>query len=493
MKLNKLPSWSALEEHFHRMSPKACKNSANLESFNLKAGPIELDYSYQKIQPEALKLLIDLAIECGMKEKINMLVEGGMVNKSQGLPALHTALRVLNPKPILVNNQDIMPNIISARRQMETITYQIRSGQWLGFTGKPIKNIVNIGMGGSDFGPKMCVNTLAEFASAELNYFFISDTDPKKFSNTIKKIDPETTLFIISSKSFTTYETLYNTQKAIDWIGQHNMSQHFIAVTAHIDKAKEWGISHILPIWEWVGGRYSLCSAINLITCIAIGYDLFMELLAGAHQMDQHFCDAEFHENMPVLLALLGIWNINFLHITSLLLVICAAQLELIVPYIQQLDMESNGKSIDNDGQIIDYSTGPLILGGIGDQMRHSYYQLLVAGNHKIAADFISINEFDDELINSFCASTIHTLNEDISLGDNPLRTPGGIPINHIKLDSCNPFTLGSLIALYEHKIYAQSILWGINSFDQPGVEYAKQINENLNKKYTLHEPGKNS
>ena len=462
-------TWALLEAYAKKMPLK----SSNSNSFQLAAGCIQLDYSAQTIKPEGLQLLIELAVECKMKEKISMLLEGKPVNTRQKIPALHTALRRMNHKSLFVNNEDVIPQIAEVQQQMATISHRIRSGQWLGYSGKPLKSIVNIGIGGSDIGAKMCVSSLAGFTSTDLDYHFISDTDPKEFSNTTNELDPETTLFIIASKSFTTVETVYNTQKAIDWIGQGNSSNHFIAVTAHPNKAKQRGFIHIVPIWEWVGGRYSLCSAINLITCIAIGYDLFMELLAGANQMDQHFEQSQLHENMPVILALLGIWNINFLNIPNLLMMICADQLKLLVPYIQQLDMESNGKSIDHQGVVVDYATGPLVLGGITDQIRHGYYQLLMQGTHKFTADFISTQEFDRDLVHSFCASTIQALSGN-HLGSNKLK--GGMPINHIKLSSCTPFNLGSLIALYEHKIYAQSVIWNINPFDQPGVEFGKGL-----------------
>ena len=388
----------------------------------------------------------------------------------------------MKPGSILVNNEDIIPDILDVRQKMRTISNQIRSGEWLGYSGKPITSIVNIGIGGSDFGPRFCLNALTDFTLDSLDYHFISDVDPKAFEHTVKKLNPETTLFIIASKSFTTYETLVNGKKALAWLGSSKyLDQHFIAVTANTIKANEFGVSNVLKIWDWVGGRYSICSAINLITCIAIGYDSYLELLAGANDMDEHFCESELHENMPVLLALLGVWNINLLHIPSLLLLVYARQLEFFVPYIQQLDMESNGKSIDNEGRAVNYGTGPIVWGGIGNQVQHSYYQLLCQSSHKIAADFISINSVNNEIINSICNAKINILSQGVLSLEQPNGfIPGGMPINHIKIGSCTPFNLGALIALYEHKIYVQSILWNINAFDQPGVESAKLSNYRL-------------
>lgn len=478
-KLTELNSWRLLEKEARKIRSSTFNSfytSSDLSNFRLGCDNISMDFSYQNINQSTLDCLVNIADDCNLKEKISALFDGGIVNASQNIPALHTALRTMDRKPILVNRRDIILDIILVRKKMQVISQKIRSGEWLGYTGKPITSIVNIGMGGSDFGPRFCINALSEFALNHLDYHFVSDVSPKSFERTVSKLKPETTLFIISSKSFTTNETIYNAKKAMAWIGKQNqLTQHFIAITTNVKKAEQLGISNVLPIWDWVGGRYSFCSAINLITCIAIGYDAFMELLAGANSMDNHFCNTELRQNMPIMLALLGLWNINFLHIHNLLILVYARELELLVPYIQQLDMESNGKSIDNLGRVLDYSTGPIVWGGLGNQAQHSYYQLLCQSNHKIAADFISINEFSNEMINFYCSSKIHVLSKGINSLDNPNgKILGGMPINHISIESCSPYNLGSLIALYEHKIYVQSVLWNINAFDQPGVESAK-------------------
>lgn len=478
--LKQLNSWGLLTTHAQEMRLNVASYSR--EHFKLSFNHIELDFSEQKINQSTLDLLLELAQECHVKEKIKALQSGGLVNYSQHIPALHTALRDRSSEVLLVNGRNIIPDVFAVREQMHDISERVRAGTWLGYSGKPVTSIVNIGMGGSDFGPRFCIDALSEFTAEHLDYHFISDADPKSFKNTVKKLDPETTLFIVSSKSFTTYETLYNARKALEWIGnpQHR-DKHFIAITANVERAKEFGIANVLPIWDWVGGRYSLCSAINLITCIAIGYDSFSELLAGAHSMDTHFFESELRENMPVMLALLGLWNINFLQASSLLMLVYARQLELLVPYVQQLDMESNGKSISKDGQILEYGTGPIVWGGVGNHAQHSYYQLLCQSTHKIAADFISMKEYDNEIINSFCNEKIRILSEGSVSSENPNgNIIGGMPINHIRIDSCTPFTLGSLVALYEHKIYVQSVLWDINAFDQPGVESAKRLSKTL-------------
>ncbi|WP_028387539.1 glucose-6-phosphate isomerase [Legionella fairfieldensis] len=486
--LTELGSWIALENHSHYLRlatmSELKKNSTSREArLKLATEHVSIDFTNQRLNETTIDLLIGLANERGLKDKINALLQGDKVNRSENRAALHTALRIFdNTTSIRIDGQDIVPDVLETRETMRKIATKIREGKWLGFSGESITDIVNIGIGGSDFGPRFCINALSDFVTPELGFHFISDADPFAFENAVKTLRPETTLFIISSKSFTTRETLYNTKKALNWLNNdRHRDKHFIAVTANIKKAQASGFSNVLPIWNWVGGRYSLCSAINLITCIAIGYPRFTELLMGAHSMDQHFYNTHFHENLPVMLALVGLWNINFLHIPSLLLLVYAKQLEQFVPYIQQLDMESNGKSIDNLGRSVNYATSPIIWGGPGNQAQHSYYQLLCQGTHKVAADFISTQEFNGSLLSSFCEDKIRVLNQGLNPPGNPNGyIPGGMPINHIQITSCSPACFGSLIALYEHKVYVQSVLWNINSFDQPGVESAKRLKQIL-------------
>lgn len=474
--LTDLNSWKALNNHATQL-----RSSINIPllpdyPYPLVSKFINLDISSQRIDAQGLELLFALAEECHLTKKINALITGVNVNKSENRPALHTALRVNNTSHIFVDNKNIVDDIIAARNQMFLFSNQIRQEEWRGYTGKPITHIINIGAGGSDLGPRFCIKALSDYTAKHLSYGFISDIDPTSFNLAVENLNPETTLFIISSKTFATKETLENTKKAFLWMGHtYFHPQHFIAVTANAFKAQQFGIEKTLPIWDWIGGRFSLCSAINLITCIAIGSEQFSELLAGANNMDTHFQTNGFYENMPVMLALLGIWNINFLTIHNHLLLIYANKMEKFVAYIQQLDMESNGKSIDLNNQSVNYATGPLVWGGLGNQIQHSYYQLLCQGTHKVAADFISINAFDNQLINKFCAAKIDVLSKGIPSNQPNLFIPGGTPINHLSLESCSPFALGELVALYEHKIYTQSVIWNINPFDQPGVESAKQ------------------
>jgi glucose-6-phosphate isomerase len=476
--------WKALETdaqslRLHLSQHITQKPNSDQKDFHACSSNIHLDYSNQHISPQTLKRLIALAEACRVREKINALMNGEPVNISESRPALHTALRAKDGQCIMVNQRNVMTEITATRGKIKEVVERIRSNNWLGFSGKPITDIVNIGIGGSDLGPRFCIKALADFSSKQFNYHFISDADPYSFEQTVARLHPETTLFIISSKSFTTRETLYNAQKAMSWIGSPNgHKNHFIAITAQIEKAHEFGVTTVLPIWDWVGGRYSFCSAINLIGAIAIGFEQFGQILSGANSMDEHFQNSDFSCNLPVILALMGIWNNNFLHIHNLLVLTYAQNLEYFVPYLQQLDMESNGKSINQQGAAVHYATAPIVWGGSGNQAQHSYYQLLCQGTHQLTADFISLEAYDGQIINQFCQDKIKLLTSGVNPQNNPEGfIPGNIPLNHLRLSHYSPFTIGALVALYEHKTFTQSIIWDINPFDQPGVESAKKNN----------------
>lgn len=472
--LTQIKSWKALEQQALLFFTQQKKQHFP----SLTAANITLDYSTQQLDTKAYQLLLELASECKLENKIEALFSGEAVNSSEKKPALHTALRMPHHASLLLNEYNIIPDIITAQNSMRSISEEIRGGKWLGYSNKPITDIVNIGIGGSQLGPKFCLHALAEHVLPSLAYHFISDMDPIEFDRITKKLDPSTTLFIVASKSFTTVETLYNLKKALAWINHSEaFDRHFIAVTAFPERAQVFGISHVLPIWEWVGGRYSLCSAINLITSIAIGFELFEELLQGAHQMDEHFRYEPFTHNLPVNLAMLGIWNINFLKIHQLLVLTYGHALDYLTPYIQQLDMESNGKSIDMKGRAVNYTTGPVVWGGSGNQAQHSYYQLLCQGTHRIAVDLISVNTNQDVPVNHLCLAQKEVLSKGVDNTLEPIHAiPGNTPMNHIHLQDATPRSLGALIALYEHKVYVQSIIWQINAFDQPGVESSKII-----------------
>lgn len=438
---------------------------------------LTLNYAGQNLSKEILQILCELAIVCKLPKKIEDLVSGKIVNQSEEKPALHTALRANPDSKIFVNQKNIIPEIYSTLNDIKKIVEKIQNKKWLGYTGKPIKNIVHIGIGGSDFGPRFCIHALKNFITSDLGFHFIYDSDPNRFEKTIDSLTPETTLFIVASKSFTTLETIFNVKKAIEWIGPSSISTHFIAITENYEKAKQWGITKILPIWSWIGGRYSFCSAVNLISTIALGIENFQEILNGARSMDEHFLHEPFESNLPVLLGLISIWNNNFLNITNLLILTYAQELEHFVPFVQQLEMESNGKSIDNDGNKVDYHTAPIVWGGPGNQAEHSYYQLLCQGTHKIAADLITFKDYTDEIINSSCEAKKKVFMNGCKKGCKPnAQIDGSIPFNHITLNACSPYTIGALVALYEHKVFVESVIWNINPFDQPGVESAKKF-----------------
>lgn len=468
-------AWKKLEQHANNFIKIS---NASSPHYHAVSDNITLDYSGQRIDNEIINTLLELAIESNLQEQINALLAGYPINNTENRPALHTALRAHDNEIIHVNSRNVVADVVEVRQQMKRLSTQIRNGEWLGYSGKPITDVVNIGIGGSMLGPFFCVDAFSDYVTDKLKFHFIAEMDPKAFSRVSAKLNPETTLFIISSKSFTTPETLYNMEKAFAWMNQkQHFDKHFIAVTANVKKAQEYGFNNVLAIWDWVGGRYSVCSSINLITCIAIGFEQFSEMLTGAKMMDEHFRTATFSENLPILLGLLGIWNINFLKNNNHLVLTYSEDLEYFVPYLQQLDMESNGKSINKQGRRVDYDTGPIIWGGPGNQAQHSYYQLLCQGTLKIATDLISVKTFDDHAINKICLGHQRVLTQGVTGEENPHSyVAGAVPVNHLSIADCTPRAFGSLIALYEHKIFVQGVIWNINSFDQPGVESSKKI-----------------
>lgn len=469
--LTELSSWQALENYLN--SPYSLNHSKDTElAQKIKTSNITLDFSKQNLNSTTMKLLEQLALESNLPQKILALTSGEKINKSENCPALHTALRSLDNKPLYIEGKDIKKDILDTLNKMQQFAEQIREGKWLGFSGKPITNIVNIGIGGSDFGPRFCLDALNAWVAKNLNFYFVSDADPTSFDNVVCGLDPAETLFIIASKSFKTIETIYNAKKAFQWMDGH-LANHFIAVTANQTKANEFGITNFLPIWNFIGGRFSLCSAVNFITCIAIGPKEFMAILSGAYSMDLHFLNTKPECNMPIILALIGLLNINFRNIPTQLFLVYAKQLEQFVNYVQQLDMESNGKSIDIHGKAINYATGPIVWGGSGNQAQHSYFQLLNQGTHRVAIDILTIGDNENDLINSLCRNNISLLSS--TKVKNNLNYSS--PINHIKIHSWSPYSLGTLIALYEHKIFCQGAIWNLNSFDQPAVEHTKLQN----------------
>lgn len=465
MQLTQRTIWKSLENHAQSLQYKAALQ-AHLPA-KISTDAISLDFSHQALDNTGLNLLSQLADECQIPGLITQLMTGGLLN--QKAPALHTALRSSDTAALWVNDADIKQEVFAVREQMRLITKKIRAGQWLGYSGRPITDVVNIGIGGSMLGPQFCIDALADYSTTALGFHFISDFDNAACQRVLRQLEPETTLFIVSSKSFSTVETLWNANKVREWGGYPRfLSQHFIAITACGDKACALGFEEILPIWSWIGGRFSACSAINLITCIAVGYDHFIDFLQGAAEMDEHVRTAPIQTNLPIMLALLGIWNNNNLKMQNLLILTYAQSLQWFVPYLQQLEMESNGKTMDIQGREVNYATVPIIWGGSGNQAQHSYFQMLSQGTHRLSADLISVGSLDNRVIEQHKEALFWDENE----SNNPNRF---IPCNHIQLVDNSPYSIGSLIALYEHKVFVQAMLWNINPFDQPGVELMKQ------------------
>ena len=512
-KLTDLPAWKALEKHKEQVSGISMRelfaqNDNRFDDFHITFNDILLDFSKNRINQETMALLIQLAKESHLKEWTEKMFSGEKINHTEDRAVLHTALRNRSNKPVYVDGQDVMPEVNSELDKMRGYSEAIRTGQWLGFSGKPILDIVNIGVGGSDLGPVMVSEALHPYGKAGLRLHFVSNVDPSHICDTLKDLDPERTLFIVSSKSFTTQDTIMNAKTARDWLMENSrdeeaVAKHFIAVAANVKAATEFGIKegNIFKMWDWVGGRYSLWSSIGLSVAIYIGMDRFESLLQGAYEMDQHFRDAPLEKNLPVVMALLGIWYNNFYDAESHVLLPYDQHLHRFPAYFQQGDMESNGKSATRDGASVDYATGPIIWGELGITGQHAFYQNLHQGTHLVPADFIvpidSLNPVGDHhlvLLANFFAQTRTLMtgkNEEeareelIAEGRSeqeverlyPSRImPGNKPSNTILLKALTPKSLGSLIALYEHKIFTQGIIWNINSYDQPAVELGKKV-----------------
>jgi len=511
------PAWQALLKHKKQteniqMRDLFAQDENRFESFHLRFNEILLDYSKNRINKETMSLLMDLAKQSGLKDWTDKMFSGEKINYTENRSVLHTALRNRSDVPIYVDGQNIMPEVKSELEKMRQYSEAIRSGRWLGYSGKPIIDIVNIGVGGSDLGPVMVSEALRPYGKVGLRVHFVSNVDPSHICDTLKDLDPERTLFIVSSKSFTTQDTIMNAQTARDWLMENARNEtavekHFIAVAANVEAATKFGIAeeNIFKMWDWVGGRYSLWSSIGLSVAIYVGMDRFESLLQGAYEMDLHFRHAPLEENMPVVMALLGIWYNNFYDAESHVLLPYDQHLHRFPAYFQQGDMESNGKSATRDGSKVNYATGPIIWGELGITGQHAFYQNLHQGTHLVPADFIvpidSLNPVGDHhlvLLANFFAQTRTLMtgknenearDELVAEGYSeeeverlyPSRVmPGNKPTNTLLLKALTPKTLGSLIALYEHKIFTQGIIWKINSYDQPAVELGKKVAANI-------------
>ncbi len=513
--LTQSTTWQALAAHSQQiphMRELFAGDPARFSNMSLSTCGLFLDYSKNRATPETLNLLLTLAQEAKLDAKIKAMFAGDIINTTEKRAVLHTALRSTAEQTIIAEGQDIVPEVQQTLNKMQQFVTSVTSGQWKGFTGKAITDIVSIGIGGSFLGPKIVSQALRPYWITGLNCHFVANVDGTSISEKLKLLDPETTLFIMSSKSFGTQETLTNTLTAKAWFlakggSQSDVAKHFVAVTSNVAKATDFGIDadNIFPMWDWVGGRYSLWSAIGLPIALLIGMDNFRSLLKGAQQMDTHFANAPLAENMPVIMGLFSLWYGNFFNAQSHVVLTYDHYLRGLPAYFQQLDMESNGKSVTLNGTHVDYSTGPVIWGGEGTNGQHAYHQLLHQGTALIPADFIMplqshnpIGEHHDQLASNCFGQTQalmqgRTLDEALaelsksSLSDEEKLLiakhkvmPGNKPSNTLLMDKLTPDTLGALIALYEHRTFVQGAIWDINSFDQWGVELGKSLGNDV-------------
>ncbi|MFV0178416.1 glucose-6-phosphate isomerase [Empedobacter falsenii] len=505
-------AWNALEKHFQNIQHTSIKelfaqNPKRFEEFSIQYPSLLVDYSKNRINAETIQLLVDLAKEMNLDQAIQQMFDGDVINVTEKRAVLHTALRNRSNEEVLVDGKDVMPQINEVLEQMKSFSEKVISGEWKGFSGKEITDVVNIGIGGSDLGPVMATEALKHYKT-RLNLHFVSNIDGTHLVETFKKINPETTLFIVASKTFTTQETMTNAFSAKEWFlnseaQEADVAKHFVALSTNAEGVANFGIdtANMFQFWDWVGGRYSLWSAIGLSIALAVGFDNFEELLEGAHEMDIHFKTETLDQNIPVVLALLGIWYNNFFGANSVALLPYEQYLSRFAAYFQQGDMESNGKYVGRDGKKVDYETGPIIWGEPGTNGQHAFYQLIHQGTKLIPADFIaganSLNNLGDhhaKLLSNFFAQT-----EALAFGKDEETVvaelekagkskeeidflkafkifEGNRPTNSILYEVLTPKVLGNLIAMYEHKIFVQGVIWNIFSFDQWGVELGKQL-----------------
>jgi glucose-6-phosphate isomerase len=504
-------AWEKLQNHYLEiknisMQEMFAKDTNRAEKFHINWNNFLVDYSKNIISEETQKLLLELATEANLKTAIEKYFSGDIINQTENRAVLHTALRADEKSVILVDNNNVLPEIIAVKNQIKQFTNEIVSGNRKGYTGKPFTDVVNIGIGGSDLGPAMVVEAL-QFYKNHLNVHFVSNVDGDHVNEIIKKINPETTLFVIVSKTFTTQETLSNAETIRAWFlekaQQEDVAKHFVAVSTNIKKVTEFGISeqNIFPMWDWVGGRFSLWSAVGLSIALSVGYENFESLLKGANEMDNHFKNTPFEKNIPVILGLLTIWYNNFFGAESEALIAYTQYLQKLAPYLQQGIMESNGKSVGRDGKPVNYQTGTIIWGEPGTNSQHAFFQLIHQGTKLIPTDFIGFvkplygnQDHHDKLMSNFFAQTEALLNgktetqvkaefdkQNISGEKADFLLPfkvftGNKPTNTLLIEKLTPETLGSLIALYEHKIFVQGVIWNIFSYDQWGVELGKQL-----------------
>ena len=503
-------AWHALQKHHTEVAGLHLRELFAAEpkraaTFSAEACGLYLDYSKNRVTGQTLELLVRLAEERGLRERIDAMFRGDKINTTENRAVLHTALRAPRGQKIVVDGQDVVPAVHEVLDKMAAFADRVRSGQWLGHTGKKIRNVINIGIGGSDLGPVMAYEALKFYSDRSLRFAFVSNVDSDDFAEAVHGLDPAETLFIISSKTFTTLETMTNAHTAREWVlrglggNESAIAKHFVAVSTNAEKVREFGIdtSNMFGFWDWVGGRYSMDSAIGLSTMIAIGPKNFSDLLAGFHAMDEHFRTAPLEKNLPVLMGLLAVWYNDFFGAQSIAVLPYEQYLKRFPAYLQQLTMESNGKSVRLDGTHVTFDTGPIYWGEPGTNGQHSFYQLIHQGTRLIPCDFIGFNKALNQLghHHNYLISNIFAQAEALAFGKTPEQvkaegtpdwlTPhrvfeGNRPSNVIMADKLDPHTLGTLVALYEHSVFTQGAVWGINSFDQWGVELGKQLAQHI-------------
>ncbi len=501
----KTTAWKKLTEHYkeiHRVPMKDYfkENPKRFEEFCFSLPEIVCDFSKNILTETTKNLLVELANECELEKAIEAMFKGDPINVTENRPVLHTALRNFSGKPVYVEGKDVMPEVRKELEHMKSFCRKVHKGEWLGYSGKKIKYIVNIGIGGSDLGPKMVTEALKSYWIKDIQPFFVSNIDGSDIAEVLKKITPDETLFLIASKTFTTQETMTNAHTARKWFieaskDKSSVAKHFVALSTNQEGVEEFGIDkeNMFIFWDWVGGRYSLWSAIGLSIALTIGYKNFEDLLKGAHETDMHFRGKSFEKNIPVLMGLIGIWYVNFFGARSEAILPYDQYLHRFAAYMQQGNMESNGKHMDRNGHKVNYATGPVIWGEPGTNGQHAFYQLLHQGTPFIPCDFIApafshnpIGEHHKILLSNFFAQTEALMNgkskkeltqEKVPANLIPFKEfEGNKPTNSFLITKITPSTLGELIALYEHKIFVQGIIWNIYSFDQWGVELGKQL-----------------
>jgi glucose-6-phosphate isomerase len=502
-------SWKALRAHHREMRSRHLRDlfaedSTRGERFTARAGDLFLDYSKNRITDETRRLLLVLAEAVDLRSRIDAMFRGEHINRTEDRAVLHIALRAPRDQQILVDGTDVVPGVHDVLERMRRFAGRVRSGAWTGYTGRPIANVVNIGIGGSDLGPAMAYDALKDYSDRRLHVRFVSNVDGTDIWEATQDLDPAETLFIVSSKTFTTIETITNATTARDWLvgrlgDRRAVSKHFVAVSTNAEKVEEFGIDtvNMFGFWDWVGGRYSVDSAIGLSLMIAVGPDNFTEFLRGFRTIDEHFYSTPFDQNMPVLMGLLGVWYGNFFGSETHAVLPYSQYLGRLTAYLQQLDMESNGKSVTLDGRPVGRQTGPVVWGTAGTNGQHAYYQLIHQGTKLIPADFIGFTQPNHEvgghhdlLMANFFAQTEalafgKTRREVVADGVPAHQVPhrvfaGNHPTNTILAPKLTPSILGQLIALYEHKVFTQGAIWGINSFDQWGVELGKVLAQRI-------------